>query len=258
MRRVAVTIVIIAVCTLATERDAKAYTTCEQTPQGELCISQVDFTGFAQEAYMSQLQSQWCWAASISMVFAHHGYQVSQQRIVTDVYGSPENLPAMAGIVIANQLNRCWVDDFGDSFQSTVTGAYDADYGVYALTNQQIVYELDQDRPMVIGARTHAMVLTAVQYYRTPQGPNIVAAGVFDPWPGVGARALATDELYPVHLGGSLRFLATVSVSDYTGECPIAPPPEYPDGGCTASGRHAPTGFVLLLLTAVWTLRRRR
>jgi hypothetical protein len=37
-------------------------------PQGpQVCISQIDFNTFAQTAFQTQDQSQWCWAASISM-----------------------------------------------------------------------------------------------------------------------------------------------------------------------------------------------
>lgn len=180
---------------------------------------------------MSQASSQWCWAASISMVFAFYGHPVSQSRIVTEVYGAPANIPAQAGIVIANELNRAWVDDRGEAFTARLTGAYDAQAGVNTLTNTSIINELDQNHPMVIGARTHAMVLTAIQYYVTPQGPNVVAAGVFDPWPGIGARGLALDELYKQASGGSLLFAATVRITDTEEEpsTPQGPTPSTPD-----------------------------
>jgi hypothetical protein len=255
---------IAALVLLAAPTESIAGTTCEPTPQGDLCVSQVDFMQFAEQAYMSQLQSQWCWAASISMVFAFHDHLVSQARIVSDVYGAPENIPAQTGIVIANELNRCWADDYGATFQSQLTGAYDFDAGVNALTNAMIVGELDQDRPLVIGNRTHAMVLTAVQYYPTPGQPNIVAGGVFDPWPGIGARGLTTAELYPMHVGGDLRFLATVSVTD--AQCvppPPGPSPGFDDGGCggaqvTPRASLTTSGFVVLAVLLVLRRRPRR
>lgn len=242
---------------------AIAETACQQTPQGTLCTSEVNFTQFTEQAYMSQLQSQWCWAASISMLYAYYGHPVSQSRIVTEVYGSEQNLPAMAGITIANQLNRCWTDDNGDSFTSRVTGAYDPQFGVYTLTNAQIVSELDQDHPMIIGARTHAMVLTLVQYFQTPSGPNIVAAGVFDPWPGIGARALEMDELYPIESGGSLRFAATARIVDRVDECPV--PPELPEpgtdpyaGGCSVPGDDYNVVMLVVIGAGFLLLGRRR
>ena len=42
--------------------------------------------------FASQQASQWCWAASISNLFAYHGHDVSQARIVSEVYGSVANM----------------------------------------------------------------------------------------------------------------------------------------------------------------------
>jgi hypothetical protein len=259
-------VVVVACVGLAalSSRRAIAATTCEPTPQGNLCTAQVDFMQFAEQAYMSQLQSEWCWAASISMIFSYYGDPVAQARIVTDVYGAPENIPAMGGIVIAHELNRCWTDDAGGRFVSQVTGVYDAQAGVYGLTNAQAIAELDAGHPMVLGARTHAVVLTAMQYYETPQGPYVVAAGVFDPWPGIGARGLQMDELTPASQGGSLLFAATIRVTPLVGDCPIAPqpqPPGPPGPVCAiatgSAGDAAPT-LVVVGVAIVAAARRRR
>src|SRR5271165_451496 len=169
-----------------------AETNC--TPNGA-CVSQVDFAEFAQEAYQSQKMPEWCWAACISMVFDFYGHPVAQERIVSEVYGAPVNMPAGYGIVISQQLNRRWKDDNGDVFRSVLTGAYDHDAGVDTLTNPMLIEELDDDHPIVIGAGTHAMVLTAMQYQQTPYGPNVTGCGVFDPWPGRGARNLTPQEI---------------------------------------------------------------
>jgi hypothetical protein len=77
---------------------------CNQFGQ---CTSQVNFAQFAQHAYGAQYMSEWCWAACISMVFAFNGHAVPQSRIVTEAYGAPINMPAVYGIVIAQQLNPC-------------------------------------------------------------------------------------------------------------------------------------------------------
>jgi hypothetical protein len=174
----------------------------------------VDFSSFAQEAYEHQYQSQWCWAASISMLYRYYRHPVGQQRIVSEVYGGAVNMPAGSGLVIARQLNRNWLDDNGKAFTSRLTAAYDFDAGVLAINNNWIINELDKDRPMIIANRSHAFVGTAIQYYVTPQGPYVVSIGVFDPWPGIGARGLRPDEMIPMHQNGSLRFIATVSVAD--------------------------------------------
>jgi len=199
------------VCALSAP--ALADKSCQQTPQGPLCLSQVRFDAFAQRVYEPQYQSQWCWAACISMLFRYYGHPVSQQRIVSEVYGVPANMPAMAGIVMARQLNRRWVDDNGNAFTSQVTAAYDFDARVNNVTNAWLASELNQNHPIVIGTGSHAVVVTAMQYYDTPVGPNVVSVGVFDPWPYVGARGLTPNEMRPMHLGGALRFVATVRIS---------------------------------------------
>lgn len=193
-----------------------AKTTCDNTPQGRLCLAQVDFSEFAQEAYQPQQQSQWCWAASISMLYSYYKHPVSQARIVKDVYGGIVNMPAGSGLTMARQLNRDWVDDNGQAFSSRLTAAYDFDAGVNNINNVWMINELDQDRPFVIGNNSHAMVVTAIRYYVRPQAPQVVSVGVFDPWPGVGARGLSPAEMMPKHLNpqGALRFLATVSVTE--------------------------------------------
>jgi hypothetical protein len=222
---------------LALSTSAKASTTCQPTPQGPLCIAQVAFDRFAQSAYQTQSADRWCWAATISMVFAYYGHPVSQPRIVQDAYGSIVDMGANSGIVIARELNRPWQDDNGRWFNANVSGVFDFDAGISTLSNAQLISELDADRPVVYGSVTHAMVLTAIQYYPTPAGPNIVAAGVFDPWPGIGARGLSLAELTPIQQGGNLRFLATVRVADAS-----APPTNTPPGNLPASGAPGPAG----------------
>jgi hypothetical protein len=147
------------------------------------------------------------------MLFGYYDHPVSQARIVSEVYGAAVNLPAGAGFVIASQLNRGWRDDRGRRFRSRLVAAFDADARVAALNNATIVNALRRGMPLVLGVRGHAVVLTAVEYMPTPLGPYVLKAGVFDPWPGVGPRGLAPDELVPVPLG-SLRFIAEARISD--------------------------------------------
>jgi hypothetical protein len=158
-----------------------------------------------------QYQSQWCWAASIAMVFRAFGHPVSQARIVNETYGGIVNWPAGSGKVIAQALNRGWRDDAGEAFSSRVVAAYDPQFGIAAISNQQIIQSLAGNMPLVLGARGHAVVLTAVDYVATPI-PQVVAAGAFDPWPGRGLRSLSPDEIVPISLGGSMQFLAEMRV----------------------------------------------
>lgn len=165
------------------------------------------------EAYAPQEMSEWCWAASIQMVFTLMGHPVSQRRIVQEAYGTTVNMPAGSGLVIAEALNRQWTDEDGISFTATVTGEYDADAGIAAISNATLVDSLAHDRPLVIGTTQHAMVLTDIDYVALPQGPYVLAAGVFDPWPGIGARGLTPLERTPIPLGGQLRFVASFVVA---------------------------------------------
>lgn len=191
---------------------ASALTLCGMSPTGRACRSEIDFAQFQQFAYQRQASSQWCWAACISMVFAFHGHPVAQPRIVAEAYGGLVNWPA-PGMVIARSLQRAWVDDDGTPFRVRIDGLYDAQFGVLATDNGRIARALDGNRPLIIGARGHALVLTALEYQTAP-GPFIPRmAGVFDPWPGRGARVLAPDEMTPMHLGGSLQFIAGIDVA---------------------------------------------
>lgn len=191
---------------------ASAAGSCFPQGNGQICDVGVDLRDLMVAA-QPQFQSQWCWAACIATLFAHHGHPVQQQRIVSEVYGSPANMPAMAGSVIAQQLNRRWRDDRGQVFQARLGPAYDFDAGYVGIQNAQIIRELIAGNPLVMGAGSHAVVLTALRYFENPWGVQIVGGMAFDPWPGRGVRPLAPAELVPMHLGGALRFLATARVS---------------------------------------------
>lgn len=175
------------------------------------CVAQVSFSQFA-ATYEPQYQSEWCWAACISMVFDYYGHPVSQQRVVTEAYGAPYNIPAGSGFVIARSLSRSWIDDRGRPFRSSLRAAFDAQAGVSAINNAVVVSAVAAGHPLIVGARTHATVVTAVSYVPTPVGPRITGVGVFDPWPGIGTRQLQPDETTPVPVG-SLLFLALPLVS---------------------------------------------
>lgn len=145
------------------------------------------------------------------MVFGHYDHHVSQARIVAEAYGAPANIPALSGFVIAQALNRTWVDDRGDEFEASLEAVFDAQAGFSSIDNASIVDAIDDGDPIIVGARGHAVVMTSVSYVRTSVGPNVVQVGVFDPWPGRGARFLAPDEMVPAPMG-SLTFLAQASV----------------------------------------------
>ncbi|MBV8190396.1 MAG: hypothetical protein JO339_24350, partial [Alphaproteobacteria bacterium] len=57
--------------------------------------------------------------------------------------------------------------------------------------------ELADDQPLIIGTGGHAMVLTALTYFRDVYGNGQpLSAVVRDPWPGRGRRELSRQEWY--------------------------------------------------------------
>jgi hypothetical protein len=177
---------------------AHASQSCTVTPSGTLCTAQVNFSRFYQTAYQTQQASEWCWAASISMVFSYYGHSVSQARIVDEAYGSVVNMSGSPQ-ALDESLNRTWTDDAGVTFHSTLEGVFDAVDGIQTLNNNTLIAQLAQDKPFIMGTGGHAMVVTEMTYYETPLGPSIVDIGVFDPWPlNPAARSLSLAEATPV------------------------------------------------------------
>jgi hypothetical protein len=209
-------LVLIVIALAAPVPTALASTSCVSTGSGPRCTSQVNFNQFVQRAYQTQQASQWCWAASISMLFAFNSHSVAQPRIVQEAYGSVVNMPAV-GSVMAQTLNRAWTDDNGRTFYSTLEGAFDPAAGINTLNNAQLISELDQNRPYVIGTNGHAMVVTSMTYYQTSYGPYVVDVSVFDPWPtNGGARSLSASDFTPITQGGGMTFIAIAQVSEVT------------------------------------------
>lgn len=191
---------------------ADAKTRCAPiNPMVQQCTSEVDFGRFS-SSYANQKMSQWCWAASVSMIFDYFGHPLAQEKIVQAQYGRIVNLPAGNGFTMARQLNRDWIDDNGEAFSARLTAAFDPAANVFAMNNLWIVNELDGERPFIIGTQGHAVVVTSITYNPTPQGPYVIRVGVFDPWPGRGARYLTPNEMTPSPNG--LSFAATAVVFD--------------------------------------------
>lgn len=192
---------------LLVRRSAAAVLGCRADPRfGEVCRAELAFDDFLQQAYDTQHAEQWCWAACIAMVFAFHGHPVQQERIVAEAYGGIAG--SGSGPSIAVQLDRGWIDDGGRRFRSRLRTLFDAYAGDVVLDLSKIAAALRAGKPMILGARDHAVVLTAIDYVATPQGQEAVGGGVFDPWPGRGPREVAADEIVPLSRGGSLGFIA--------------------------------------------------
>lgn len=143
--------------------------------------------------------SQWCWAACIEMVFRYHGFAISQEEIVRQTWGAIVNLPADPYVILAN-LNRPWIDRQGRHFQA-VGDVFTANWVTAA-------QDLADDRPLIIGTLGHAMLLTALNYFRDAWGRgNIISAVVRDPWQGRGRRILTAPEWYNTNFLVRIRLM---------------------------------------------------
>ncbi len=172
----------------------------------QLCEAGID--NRMRSVVASQQNSQWCWAACVGAIFAFHGFEVDQRRIVQATYGQAVNLPAH-GRQIAAASSRNWTTDDGRRFTAYCDVLWDSQFHVGRPTAvADAAQELAEERPLIIGTGGHAMVLTAMTYLRDGYGrgqPH--AAVVRDPWPGIGRRPLSTQEWY------GTSFLARIRVA---------------------------------------------
>jgi hypothetical protein len=134
----------------------------------------------------SQRNSNWCWAASIQMIFNYYGVNINQEQIVARSYGVDPNgqLPNWAGSfqVITANLNNWNIDNHGRQY------GVSASVNPGAPTPAFLIQELTAQRPVLIGYQSspnsgHAVVITACSYIPTAYGPIIQSIVVRDPWP---------------------------------------------------------------------------
>lgn len=177
------------------------------------CHAEINFPS-VRVAYEYQQCPEWCWAASISMVFRFFGHPLDQKRIVIENYGSLVCAPSGTASRIAANLNRSWAGDDGRPFTSQLTTVYDARAGVVAINNAFIVNEIVNQRPILYCNTHHAMVIIAVDYRPTQLGPQIDRVIVMDPWPlSPQIHPSSAPEMLPPQMRGQMTFLATVRVS---------------------------------------------
>lgn len=155
----------------------------------------------------TQEKSQWCWAASIAMVFARYGHALSQEHIVRQYFGHAVDRP-VGGQAITQLLARSWNDGEGRRFEASANVSSVAERGPKAAYDT-MVNELANQRPLLIGVAGHAMVLVGIDFERFPAtgGVRITGGKVIDPMPGRGLRRLFSDEARPT-------YVASVNVSE--------------------------------------------
>lgn len=145
-------------------------------------IPRANFDHFASD----QRNSNWCWAASLQMIFNYYGVDLDQASIVARSYGTDPfgNLPNWVGhfqIITAN-LNNWNVTRSGRRY------AVQASVNLGAPNPTYLIQELSAQRPILVGYTTgpgsgHAVVITGCSYVLTTSGPYIQTIIVRDPWP---------------------------------------------------------------------------
>jgi hypothetical protein len=165
---------------------------------------------FARHGNNTQQTQFWCWAASISNIFAYYEHPVRQDRIVREAYGAVVPWPGF-GFQMSNVLNRRWRDDNGEEFESRLTGLFDRQAGIFAINNYTIHKHMSDENPLIIGSGSHAMLVTGITYTQSPMGPYIFESRVFDPWPGRGMRTLPLQD---ISVQGGLVYLASIEIED--------------------------------------------
>ena len=157
------------------------------TPQGTaqptyVGISTTNFYYFVS----SQHNSNWCWAASLQMIFNYYGIGITQEQIVARSYGIDPNgnLPNWAGSfqVITANLNNWNVDNNGRQY------LVQASLNSGPPTPSYLIQELSLLHPVLIGYQAssnsgHAVVITACSFVQSMNGPIIQSIVVRDPWP---------------------------------------------------------------------------
>lgn len=152
-----------------------------------------------QQMKRTQEKSQWCWAASIAMVLSRHGIEMRQEDIVRRQFGDALDIGA-SGEAITRLLASAWRDQQGRQvYPEAIVG--DSAARRHQLGNAGLVEELTNDRPIIFGAESHAMVLVQVEFERSAGNAIRITGGtVIDPMPGQGVRRLARNEMRPSYV----------------------------------------------------------
>jgi len=141
-------------------------------------VPSIDFYEVAEIG--SQRCPEWCWAACSQMILNYHGLYVTQEQVVTKIFGSLQCLSASTNDIL-NALSG-WAPDMRGSYSTihSEEGTYGPD---------DLVKILSYRWPLLVCLKNpdgtgHAEVLTAV-YYATDAGNNALIDKVVlrDPWP---------------------------------------------------------------------------
>jgi hypothetical protein len=127
-----------------------------------------------------QIQSQWCWAASIQMVLNYHGLQVKQAQLVEKLFGGRQVNQAVNANQILSAL-RGWHPNSDGQLQQVFSQEI-------AFSELAIITALSYKWPLLAGLNNgnsgHAMVLIGARYSIAPDGHiQISQLSFIDPLP---------------------------------------------------------------------------
>lgn len=194
---------LVAVLWMAAAGTASARTTCRPAaePGVERCVSGLPAAAVS-AIFQPQQASNWCWAASITMLLRSHGVVVPQEQVVRTVFGRLENERASASAMV-DLLDRTWSDAAGNQGVASTQPLppWRRDLGLAA---PEVLDDLARDKPLLLGVQQHAMLLVQVTYERrtdgaplTPAGVRLLNALVLDPASRNWLRALQPAERQP-------------------------------------------------------------
>lgn len=178
-------------------------------PGVERCVSGLPIATLS-AMFEPQQASNWCWAASVAMILRRYGVAIPQEQVVRTAFGLAANEGASVR-AIADLLNRGWDDARGHALVASarLLPPWRRSFGLAA---PEVLDDLAQGKPLLVGVQRHAMVLVQVIYERrvdgqplTMVGVRMVSATVLDPASYEWLRALRAAELQP-------DFLARVDV----------------------------------------------
>ena len=163
----------------------------------------------APEQMGRQRMQNWCWAACLQMVLNFHGKVISQEAIVSQMFGSRIDAPAslqevavLAEYYLKDQFGRYL---FIHPSTRNITGPI-------------IVEDLMNRRPLIVGMFDgnvigHAYVLTAVTYSVDSRNlPIFHSVTLRDPWPGNPSRQEWAWGDFVARLGSAMRVKVISSV----------------------------------------------
>jgi hypothetical protein len=131
-------------------------------------------------------------------MFEGAAHRISQRRIVMEMLGAPVNVAASAPVILT-ALNGIWIDDDRRMFM--------VETGPRAPNFDEIIQDLANDYPLIIGTHGHAMVLVHLEYHLTRSGPLVIGAVVVDP-------AIGCERWLDANEWNGLMFVACVRITD--------------------------------------------